>query len=563
LGTATAGGAGGSGAQPGTLGTGGQGADSDSQRTGNGQYSWGAGGGGGGGLFGGGGGGHGTGTGSIGGSGGGGGSSYLPDGGTVTTGSTADPSITISYPTRIGPTLGEALRVFGATPSLIDALATTPRYALVGAQNPSADFTVPNPFDSAEASPTIRAGATGELQGVLGRGQVNNWYVSVAANAPLATSQNGQPGPPTTVNYQLYSILGEAPSAWPIPDSHASADVQKAQSAALVDLSQSACSCDNIRAKYATTEAANYSVNTATFTPGRGYDQATFTTVQNQLTTELTAVKSVLTLYTTMSLLLANTATGIPTIIDSAFTDVNAAISPPSTAMGEDIAKLFQALLSLVVAFVPGGSAAVGVVGAVLSLSLALSRDPQGNQTALQTSVANLRSQASTDFTNALSTLGQTFSFVMADWNKLHKVAEGVQGNPQGWGTGLLQQGGLVAGMQKVAHLGVYRSLVSSVYHVNEDAAYDGSNYELCYEVVDLGTECTEFDAKSTYRFAAHPPSVSYQQRFDTLAVYSMHGAPQPIPDSLVDEMVKAGLFPPDMFLRWPLAGRDCPKTFC
>jgi hypothetical protein len=560
-GTATAGGGGGSGAQPGTLGSGGQGADSDSKRTGSGQFSWGAGGGGGGGLFGGGGGGHGTGTGSIGGSGGGGGSSYAPNGGTVSTDSAADPSVTISYATQYGPTLGETLRLFGATPTLIDNLGTTPRYALVGAQNPSANFTVPNPFESAEASPTIRAGATGELQGVLGRGQENTWYVPVASNVPVATSENGNPGPPTTVNFDLYRILGEAPSAWPIPDLKASPEVQKAQSAALVDLSQFACSCDSLRARYATTEAANYSVSAATFTSGRGYDQPTFTAVKTQLTTELTAVRSVLTVYTTMSSLLTDVQSGIPTIIDSAFADVNSAISPPSTAIGEDIAKLVLSLLSLVASIVPGGSAAIGVVGAVLSLSLALGRDPQGNQTALQNTVNNLRKQASTDFTNAVSTLGQTFSFVVADWNKLQKVAAGVQQHPVAWGTGLLQQGGFVQAMQNVAHLGVYRSLVSTVYHVAEARADDGSRYnQFCQFDIDDGEICKDVNASAMYHFDAHPTSASYQKRMDTLGVYSLGGltSPDPIPDSLIQQMTAVGLFAPDLFLRWPLAGRTC-----
>jgi hypothetical protein len=479
----------------------------------------------------------------------------------VSTDSTADPSVTISYATRYGPTLGQTLRVFGATPTLIDSLGTTPRYALVGAQNPSADFTVPNPFESPEASPTIRAGATGELQGVLGRGQENTWYVPVASNVPVATSENGNPGPPTTVNYDLYRILGEAPSAWLIPDPKASPAVQKAQSAALVDLSQSACSCDNIRSKYATTEAVNYSVSGAKYVAGRGYDQPTFTAVQNQLTSELIAVKSVLTVYTTMSSLLTDVESGIPTIIDSAFADVNTAISPPNTAIGEDIAKLFLALLSVVASFVPGGSAAVGVVGAVLSLSLALGRDPKGNQTALQNTVDNLRRQASTDFTNAVSTLGQTFSFVMADWNKLQKVAAGVQAHPVAWGTGLIQQGEFVQGIENVAHLSVYRSLVSTVYHVDEAVADDSSRYnQFCELDIDAGEICKDVNASAIFHFDKHPSSVSFQQRLGTLGIYSLGGStsPDPIPDSLVRQMTAVGLFAPDMFLRWPLSGRSC-----
>lgn len=473
--------------------------------------------------------------------------------------------MTVTYATQFGPTLGEALRLFGATPSLIDSLGTTPRYALVGAQNPSDNFTSPNPFESPEASPTIRAQATGELQGVLGRGREENWYVPVASNVPVATSENGNhPGPPTTVNYDLYDILGQAAQAWPIPDRSASAAVQAAQSAALTSISQAVCACDDIRSRYATTEAANYgaAVMGAPFVAGKGFDHPTFTAVQGQLVIELAAVSCVLTVYTTMHSLLTDTATGIPTIIDAAYTTVHNAVAPPNTTIGEDIAKLFLALVSVVASMVPGGSAAVGVIGAVLSLSLALSRDPRGNETSLNTTVANLKAQAAGEFANALATLGQTFSFVMADWGRLQKVATGVQ-HPDAWGTGLLQQAAFVKGMQNVAELGAYRSLVGSVYHVAEARADDSSRYDqFCEFDIDNGEVCKAVNASAMYHFAAHPPSASYQARLDTLAVYSLGGpySPNPIPDSLIQQMQAVGLFAPDLFLRWPLAGRSCQK---
>ncbi|HEU4332842.1 MAG TPA: glycine-rich protein [Lapillicoccus sp.] len=561
-GTFTAGGAGGSGAVAGSLGSGGQGADSDSKRTGSGQFSWGAGGGGGGGLYGGGGGGHGTGTGSIGGAGGGGGSNLTTAGSTATT-TNADPSVTISYATQYGPTMAETLRLFGATPTLIEGLGTQPRYALVGAQNPRANLTAPNPFESPEASPSIRPGATGELQGVLGRGRENMWFVPVASNAPVTTSENGQPGPPTRVNYALYDILAQAPTAWPIPDATKSPEVQAAQSAALTYISQKVCTCDDVRVNYATTEARNYRTTVVglPFVAGNGFDQPTFVAVQTQLANELQMVTSVLTVYDTMHSLLSDTNAGIPTIIDTAFTNVDNTVAPPSTTIAEDIAKLFLALLSVAASFVPGGSAVIGVIGAVLSLTLALSKDPAGNQRSLQTRVDQLKAQAAQQFTDALANLGQTFSFVVSDWGKLQKVAAGVTSDPKSWGTSLLDQGAFTRSLQNVAQLGSYRSLVTAAYQVAEARADDSSRYnQFCVIDIDTGEQCDDVNASTMYHFTSHPSSADYQQRLDSLGVYFSSNVPEPMPDSLIQQMQASGLFAPDMFLRWPLPGRECLK---
>ena len=247
-GTATAGGSAGGSAQPGVLGVGGLGAQNDSKRTGSGQFSWGAGGGGGGGLYGGGGGGRGAVPGNIGGAGGGGGSNLLA-GGTAVAG-TAQPTVTISYPTLYGPTLGQSLGRFGATPSLIDHLTDHPRYAMVGSANPVADRSVPNPFSAPEASTGINAGSTGALQGVLARGKQNMYYGPLTSNAPVVKILNGQPQPPTVVNYGLFDVIAHTTTAWPVPSGTPGSPVYVNQSAAIAYLSQLACNCSDIRQQY-------------------------------------------------------------------------------------------------------------------------------------------------------------------------------------------------------------------------------------------------------------------------------------------------------------------------
>jgi hypothetical protein len=66
------------------------------------------------------------------------------------------------------------------------------------------------------------------------------------------------------------------------------------------------------------------------------------------------------------------------------------------------------------------------------------------------------------------------------------------------------------------------------------------------------------------YHYDVHPSgSFAFTGgRFDILGVYqagtTLYPKPVPMPDSLVDTMTKAGLFPPDMFLKWDLNGRQC-----
>ncbi len=98
----------------------------------------------------------------------------------------------ISYPSKYGPTLAQTLRRFGATPTLVNDLGNTPRYALMGSPDPSApNFTKAPPVEAVEASASITPGATGAIQGVLSRGPRNMWYGPQASNTPAVTSVNG------------------------------------------------------------------------------------------------------------------------------------------------------------------------------------------------------------------------------------------------------------------------------------------------------------------------------------------------------------------------------------
>ena len=192
----------------------------------------------------------------------------------------------ISYPVPYG-TLAEALRPFGATPSVINGLPTSPRYALVGTLDAAAAADGLSP-DSPEAGAQIAPGATGRLQGVLQPGHDDMLFTSVTSNAPVIRSFNGQQQPPTVTNYGLYEVIAHVDAAWPVPAAGPSYD---ARAKALTYLSQQACSCTDIRDQY---NASDHTIQTwqqiirsRPYPPGQDFTESSFTTVRDQLLTEL------------------------------------------------------------------------------------------------------------------------------------------------------------------------------------------------------------------------------------------------------------------------------------
>ena len=245
------------------------------------------GGGGGSGLYGGGGGANG---------GGGGGGSNLTPGGTASI--VADDQrdaafVKVAYPSKYGPRLAQTLHRFGATPTLINDLGNTPRYALMGSPDPSApNFTRAPPVEAVEASASITPGATGAIQGVLAPGgHATCGLTPTASNTPAVTSVNGTQRPPSTVNFELYDVISHAHQSWPIPSGRPGEAVHDAQQKAWTYVSDRLCKCPDIRVQYSGNQDLikqwARDLNTITNPGGQGFDNVTLAVVKTQMQVEL------------------------------------------------------------------------------------------------------------------------------------------------------------------------------------------------------------------------------------------------------------------------------------
>ncbi len=554
-GTTAGGGAGGPEGVDGALGVGGVGAPSRDTAA--------AGGGGGGGLYGGGGGGRSFEAGTWGGGGGGGGSSLAP-GGTIGADTTGTPTVVVGYPTPYGPTLGETLRRFGATPTLVQGLDTTPRYALVGALNTSAYLSAVNPFLSTEASPTIRKGATGELQGVLGRGNKNMWYGSVTSNAPVSTSFNGGPAQVTRVSYGLYDTVAHRSAPWSVPGQPGEPRYA-AQSAALAYLSGKACGCQNLRDNYSAEQGTITRYRQLVTTTGypsdtKDFDAATFMTVQSALKAELGAVLVVASLEAQIQLLLDEVQTSAQGNISTAYQAVAKSIAVKSNPRVDAIITAVAFVVAAIASAFTGGAAA-GILSAVLSMDFTLINDQNGNNT-LSTTAQQLQQSTVNTFLAAKTSTARTFDYIYGDWGMLSHAADSLTTDNL-WQVTEGNRPQLVSAVTQSAKLGFYQSLVPAVYSIAEARADDGyrlnqfcagSDPQFCYDV-NPGT---------MYHYDVHPSgSFAFTGgRFDILGVYqagtTWYPKPVPMPDSLISTMTATGLFPPDMFLKWTLNGRQC-----
>ncbi len=554
-GTTAGGGAGGPEGLDGALGVGGTGAPSRDSAA--------AGGGGGGGLYGGGGGGRSFEAGTWGGGGGGGGSSLAP-GGTVGVDTTGTPTAVVGYPTAYGPTLGETLRRFGATPTLVQGLDTTPRYALVGALNTSAYLSTVNPFLSAEASPTIKTGATGELQGVLGRGNKNMWYQSVTFNAPVSTSFNGGPAQVSRVSYGLFDTVSHRSAPWSVPGKPGDTGYA-AQSAALSSISTTLCGCPNLRDNYSaergTITTYQQRLTTMTYPPNtKDFDAATFATVRTALLAELGAVLTVSSLEAQIQLLLDEVQTSARGNISTAYQAVAKSVPVQGNPRVDAIISAVAFVIAAIASISTGGAAA-GILSAVLSMDFTLINDQNGNST-LSTTAQRLQQSTLDTFIAAKTTTARTFDYLYGDWGMLSYAANALT-HDNLWQVTESNRPQLVAAVSQSAQLGFYQSLVPAVYSIAEARADDGYRLnQFC--VGSLPQYCYDVNPATMYHYDVHPPGPFGFSggRFDILGVYqagtTWYPKPVPMSDDLITTMVATGLFPPDMFLKWDLNGRQC-----
>ena len=574
-GTPTAGGAGGANGAPGGLGAGGVGGSYGTAQ------EYGGGGGGGGGLYGGGGGGN---------LGGGGGGSSLAPGGTTTMASDGRSDaayVQVSYASKYGPTLAQTLRRFGGTPTLVNGLGTTPRYALLGSPDPSApNFTAAPPFEAVEASPSITPGATGAIQAVLSRGPRNMWFGPQASNTPAVTSVNGVQRPPSTVNFGLYDVISHAHAAWPIPSGQPGEAVHDAQQKAWAYVSDQLCRCPDVRVQYGGNQDLikqwARDLNAVTNPGGRGFDDATLAVVKKQMQTELDDVDLIAGLQLRMMDLRGLQNQTLDQALKDALKDVQNTLRVPTdkswagpvagaavSATAAVAPLIIKALIGAAAATASAGpiGAAIGIVAAVLGLvialvSHALSKTPPDKA---KVSAEQLAQEMTRQFVEGLNSLGQAFDLIYNDWGKLSRVGEGLRTDPS-WDIRADQVGRLVSQVSDATKLGYYRTLLPLNVELAQSAAEaSGDPKDWCYTKTsncNLGSHYGDYGfavPNSAYSYPVHSTLKGYQDAYVAMAVRPQYDT-YALPAEIMDKMAAVGLYKPYLFLRFNLPIRECVR---
>ena len=532
--------------------------------------SAGAGGGGGGGYYGGGGGGHAdTSTpGFVGGGGGGGGSDLVPEGGrSAVVGASASvrPSASITFLTPSGPTLGDVLRRFGGTPTLIQSIsASSPHYALVGAAGASSDVEEENPFAAPEASPAMTANATGDLQGVLERGNVNMWFQPVTSDSTAA------------VNFGLYDLLAGRVSGdcgtkltcvaplEPFPFEEDGTP----QHAALRVISKQLCAeCNDIRSKYGSDVVETSYVNKIkTLTPPTqpvGYTAAQYEEVRAQLELELSAAS---TLYGQQQNI-NGVLSAVAAAVDHEGPDVIAAVEQASSGGGGGgdlgVGKFLLEILEAVAGSsgLESLAAVFGTIAATLTLTGEVTDERESGKTWKEIA-ERIVNHTRESLDRAADRQAQLFRLVYSNWGMLDAYSENVTGGADGWDVSPApQQRGLLSRLNHATTLALYRQIVPLRFDAAEGLAPTADltgmtalKFHLKGLPIDKDTHdpCGDFDQGALYRYATNPPGGADPQETEFLVV-TPSGDTTSISTELMAKMKKEGLFKPYLYLRWPL----------
>ena len=598
-------------------GAGGHGAEPDSNRVLPRHVQSGGGGGGGGGVYGGGGGGRhavdGT-DGDFGGGGGGGGASLAP--GTTATLSTAGPQATFRFLTTYGPTLGDVLREFGATPTYVEGISTSaPRYTLVGSPNPGANTSV-NPFTVAEASPLTALSLPeknrpdGALQGVLGRGVKNMRYGPVQSHAISRTYDvQGQPEGDSSVQYGLFDILAQRRtgvclhgSACPAPDAvfpfrDKTADpggvaALGALEAALCPPSadpESPSDCEknppDIRATYGSANtASDYSaVQQVPVPSGSGaYTAADFARVKAQILLELDDATRVHAQEDALDSVVAYIPDSVPAAGDEAIRALDKALTrvpvtdPNAAENAEDLFSLkiysfiFEILeIVLVFAGLHGLAVLFGILAASFSFGLELADSKENGavdengEPEWKAEAHQLLKDVQTQLTATAQRQSEMFALVYGNWGMLGSYGTNLKADPVSWdATSKTEANALRAKLHSAAALATYREIMPLRYEVGETTAgHDTPSF--CFTAHHAKHADCRLNGETSYRYATNPPDGATSGRYRYIEVASEEevkkdgkteeaGAIQLTP-ALRNSLVALGLNLPDLYLRWPL----------
>ncbi|HYI94139.1 MAG TPA: hypothetical protein VEX68_11385, partial [Bryobacteraceae bacterium] len=340
-------------------------------------------------------------------------------------------------------------------------LSPNDTYSLVGAPAPppGTKGARNRARESSSVYPEIRQNVrpSGELHGVLARGR-GNWY------SPLNADPSGN------ANLGFYEALATASAPFPTPNA-----------TAFQYISQKLCGSGcNIRNLYATQSVAftNYQIQLQALpdSAGRSCDtagsnaDANFCAVRAQLLTEFVYVTDVYAFYTNLQSVWQGTGTVNILALLSAYNDINGQLNPPQAAPSQSLTSPLVNFFLALGSFIPEVGPLFGLADVAFNFGTSLTTDPQGNKSIdLTSTIANLQTQAMSQFTNQATTTGTFFDLVYQDWGKLSKLGQALssqQDQKSPWYWGPTYTGRMLNAMTTGIRQAAYQNIMSAAYAI-------------------------------------------------------------------------------------------------
>jgi len=294
------------------------------------------------------------------------------------------------------------------------------------------------PRNEAIVSSSKYTDQSGVVAGVLARDRSNLYkpmtYVQVATRADDDTSDNLQ--------YDLYNILAQPSTPWPVPNSSGQAAAYAALSGQIT--AQFGCStgssCNDYRSYYTDqdTQSNFCSTEPSSFSPPAnpdGYTIEDYTTVQTQLQTEKIYVCNVLDLFNDLTTLFTQQQSSIPLLLNNASTEVGHVNAPTESNVTVNTNRLVNLALNLskilpVPGFAQGAGAAQAFFQFGTSYQHTVAVVPSEK---LALTVAQLDDGSVSQYIQLQAATATAINSILLDWGKLSTVGSDIGNQVPGY----------------------------------------------------------------------------------------------------------------------------------
>jgi hypothetical protein len=418
------------------------------------------------------------------------------------------------------------VRKLGGTSDYIFSLKPHESYSLVAVPSTWANG-VYLPGYAYEASPEVAAGNNGTLSGVLTVGNHNNFLEPSAISTSNDLPVEGYPEHPNVDDqhtgglgfgaFQFQQLLAQRPQPWPVPvaasvdpAAHAqqvaawawwsdgsTAPVPLTSTAATTDAGsptstdagsptstdagsafQGLCSCSDLRTMYIGDEFGGWQhyLDTEPYPgDGLGFDEANWEIVRDEIQKELDWATDVHTYQSEMSGMLdaalgadGTTLVGAwATIENELQTDENIDLKAAKNA---NLPLQITDLVLGVLGAIPEAGEAFSLASDVLNFMVEMSEAPQGVDTELSSTVADLAHQVLLDAHNAATALGSAFDMIYTDYYKLSTVGSALHSAKAGspWDYDPKENGVLEQAASDNAAAHFYEALLPKFFEVTD-----------------------------------------------------------------------------------------------